>query len=217
MEIPNWVRPYLKPDARAHIVAAIKEAESKTSGEIVPMIVRRSSTIGHVPLLLFTLLALLFFVVGGPAHQAALFGHHWLWYLADAAVLMGLVALGARWTVVQRLLTNHADQAAQVDARAVIEFYESNIHHTKDATGILILVSLMERRAVVLADKAINDKVEKETWSHVCGRLVTGIKKKSLGAAIQEAILECGDIMAPHFPIQPDDENELQDRLIIKE
>jgi putative membrane protein len=217
MVIPNWLRRYLKPETAEQIAAAIKDAESKTAGEIVPMIVRRSSTVGHVPVLLLTLLVMLFFASDGAGLQATVLGGHWLWFLVDVVVLIGIVALGARLPFVQRLLTNRTDQVAQVDARAVIEFYESDIHLTKDATGILIFVSLMERRAVVLADKAISEKVEKETWSTVCDRLVTGIKKKSLGVAIREAVLECGEIMAPHFPIQPDDENELKDRLIIKE
>jgi uncharacterized membrane protein len=47
--------------------------------------------------------------------------------------------------------------------------------------------------------------------------LVASIKKKDLGQAIGEAVLKCGEIIAPLFPIQPDDENELKDQLIIKE
>ncbi|MCP4679753.1 MAG: hypothetical protein GY854_30535 [Deltaproteobacteria bacterium] len=164
-----------------------------------------------------TLLVALFFISNGPGWQAEVVGEHWIWYLVDIALLMVVTAIGARMSWVQRLLTTRADQAVQVDSRSVIEFYESNINRTRDATGVLIFISLMERRAVVLADKAINDQVARDTWQEVCDRLIAGIKKKNLGQAIREAVLECGEIMAPQFPIQSDDENELKDQLIIKE
>jgi putative membrane protein len=217
MEIPKWLAGKLTSQDISEIVDAIKTAESTTSGEIVPMIVRRSSTIGHVPVILLTLLALLFFVLNGPTKQAEILGDHWLWYLADIAVLTIITSFSARWQWMQRLFTSRMDQAAQVDTRALVEFYESDIRNTKGATGILIFLSLMERHAVVLADKAINDQVPKDTWQELCDALVTGIKKKNLGSAIKNAIIRCSEIMTPHFPIRPDDENELQDRLIIKE
>ncbi len=55
-ELPNagshfsWARRALGNDGADRIEAAIAEAESHTSGEIVPILVRRSSTVGHVPL-----------------------------------------------------------------------------------------------------------------------------------------------------------------------
>ncbi len=217
MNIPNWLKAYLKPDEAETIVNAIRDAESTTSGELVPMIVRRSSTIGHVPVLLLTLLVALFFILDGPAWQSEVVGEHWIWYLVDIALLMAATAVGARLPWVQRLLTTRADQAFQVDSRSLIEFYESNINQTKDATGVLIFISMMERRAVVLADKAINDQVSKDTWQAVCDQLIAGIKKKNLGQAIREAVLKCGEIMTPQFPIRSDDENELKDQLLIKE
>jgi putative membrane protein len=217
MNLPKWLKAYLKPEEAEHITQAIGEAESTTSGEIVPMIVRRSSTIGHVPVILLTFLVALFFVLDGPGWQAEAIGAHWLWYLVDVVLLIVVTAVGARLPWMQRLLTTRADQALQVDSRSVIEFYESNIHRTKDATGVLIFISLMEHRAVVLADKAINDKVAKDTWREVCDQLIVGIKKKHLGQAICQAVLTSGEIMTPEFPIQSDDENELRDHLIIKE
>ncbi|MCP4199500.1 MAG: hypothetical protein GY762_20320 [Proteobacteria bacterium] len=217
MNIPTWLNAHLKSGAADQITDAIGQAESTTSGEIVPMIVRRSSTVGHVPVILLTLLVALFFVLDGPGWQAEVIGAHWVWYLVDVALLMVVTAVGARLPWMQRLLTTRADQAQQVDFRSVIEFYQSNTHRTKDATGVLIFISLMEHRAVVLADKAINDKVANDTWKEVCDQLITGIKKKTLGQAICQAVLRCGEIMTPDFPIASDDENELRDNLIIKE
>lgn len=217
MQIPHWLKSYLTTEQLQHIADAVKQAESTTSGEIVPMIVRRSSTVGHVPVIGLSVLVALFFALDGPGVQGDWLGHHWAWYLGDVAVLLMVGGLLSRLSWVQRLLTPRSDQAVQVDMRAEIEFYRSEIKKTRDSTGVLIFVSLLERRAVVLADKAINDRVPADTWKDLCGVLTSGIKKKEMGVAFAQAIGKCGDILTPLFPIKPDDKNELKDQLVIKE
>lgn len=217
MAIPNWLKGKLDGAQLQQIAEAVKRAESTTSGEIVPMIVRKSSTLGHVPVILFSLFVAVFFAADGPSLQAEFVGDHVLLYFVDTVVIVILTALLGRSTFVQRLLTTRADQIAQVEMRAEIEFYGSDIRKTRDATGILLFVSLLERRAVVLADQAISEKVPKDTWLGVCDILISGIKKKNMGSAFGNAVEKCGEILTPLFPIKPDDENELKDHLVIKE
>jgi putative membrane protein len=217
MQVASWLQGRLRAEDVDLVVEAIREAESSTSGEIVPMIVRRSSTVGHVPVLLATLLVAAFFALGGPAWQADLLGPHWAWFLADLGAVLLLTALGARQPWLQRWLTPRADQVQQVEARAMLEFYQSNLQRTTGATGVLIFVSLLERQAVVLADKAVNDRVPTDTWTQVCERLVTGLKAGRLGPSVAEAVQACGSLMTPLFPIGADDVNELKNQLIVKE
>ena len=217
VDIPKWARGYLRPERVQLVNDAIRAAESKTSGEIVPMIVRRSSTIGHVPVILASLLVALFIIVDGPGWQYEMIGEHWAWYLVDTALLLLLSGQLAKIPLLQRLLTTSDDQALQVDMRAQIEFYRSNIHATADATGVLLLVSLMEHRAVVLADSAIDAVVPDETWNEVVDLAIDGIKKGHVGVGLVAAIERCGDILATEFPIGEDDVNELKDTLIIRE
>ncbi len=217
MEIPNWSKSYLKQERVQLVLNAIKEAEKKTAGEIVPMIVRRSSTIGHVPVILLGIFVILFLALDVSSIQTEFLGGSWLWYALDFIVIASLAVLLSRLTFIQRFLTSRADQEDQVDMRAEVEFYESGINETKGATGILLYTSLMEHRAVVLADQAISEKVPKETWSEVCSLLTAGIKNGNIGIAYSNAIKRCGDILANDFPIQPDDVNELRDHLVIKE
>ncbi len=159
-ELPSWARSVLGHDGAERIERAIADAESRTSGEIVPLLVRRSSTVGHVPLVSFTLLLLCVFLSDLPAHLADLGGPYLAW-LGGCWLLAGGLALGvSRLDVVQRLLTPRIDQMQQVDLRAQIEFYELEMSQTQDRTGILLLVSLMEHRAVVLADHSIAEKLD---------------------------------------------------------
>ena len=217
MDIPNWAKKHLTNEDVQRIEQAIKTAETKTSGEIVPVIVRRSSTIGHVPLILMSLFVAIYMLVDGPGWQYENLGAHWAWYFVDTAALLALSTLLARMPLFQRILTSRYDQLAQVDMRAELEYYGSNISHTKDATGMLLFVSLMEHRAIVLADHSIDERVDSEVWEEVCDLLVQGMKKGDIERGFVAAIERCGEILTAEFPIGDDDTNELYDTLTIKE
>lgn len=218
-KIPNWASSHLSADSIGQVNGAIVKAESTTSGEIVPMIVHRSSTVGHVPVVVLCLLAIVYLALDLTTYQTELFGEQWIWaiYGINIVLLILITSFLSKIHFVQRKLTSKVDLVDQVDMRSEIEFYESNITNTRDGTGILLFVSLMEHRAVVLADKAIKDKVSEETWSEVCSILITGIKKGDMSMAFTDAIKKCGEVLTPHFPVKTDDTNELNDHLIIKE
>ena len=159
-ELPSWAHRILGNDGAERIEAAIAEAESRTSGEIVPILVRRSSTVGHVPLVCFTLLLLCVYLVDLPATLVEWGGPYWAW-LGGCWLLAGFLTLVLqRFDVVKRFLTPRIDQTQQVGLRAQIEFYELGVSQTEERTGILLFVSLMEHRAVVLADHSIAEKLD---------------------------------------------------------
>ncbi len=216
-EIPSWARSVLGNDGAERIESAIADAESRTSGEIVPLLVRRSSTVGHVALVSFTLLLLCVFLSDLPAHLTELGGPYLAW-LGASWLLAGGLALGvSRLDAVQRLLTPRSDQMRQVDLRAQIEFYELEMSQTQDRTGILLLVSLMEHRAVVLADRSIAGKLDAKVWQELVDLMIQGVKRGDLAAGMTQAIQRCGELLSPHFPIAADDINELRDHLVVKE
>jgi putative membrane protein len=103
----------------------------------------------------------------------------------------------------------------KVRRRAELAFYEHGLHKTRDGTGILIMVSLLERRVQVLADKAIHDRVPPGTWDKLVQDLIQGVTEGRPTDALCRAIEQCGNLLAEHFPIQPgDNPDELADDLI---
>lgn len=222
-----WFHCWLKEDQIKNLEKVIADAEKNTSGEIVPVIVRRSSVIGHVPLTVALLLMLIFFILDLP-HQIS----NWVFYTQDGflgqwgaeviLVLLSLLALAigralASRMWVQRLLVPKSDQAFQAEERAIIEFSQNRIRETEGSTGILIFLSLMERHAVVLGDKAISEKLGPEVWNQLLAQLIHRLKENQLEKGLAEAITECGKILSQHFPKAADDKNELVNQLIIKE
>jgi putative membrane protein len=109
----------------------------------------------------------------------------------------------------------------RVQQRAAAAFLEQEVWKTRDRTGILLFLSLFERRVVVLGDSGIHRQVQPGEWDAVVRHVVSGLRKKTPKAAVTAlvaAIVECGEILARHgLPPRPDDADELPDDLRLED
>lgn len=216
-KIPFWARDILHERDLDKIAEAVRVAELGTEGEIVPMIVRRSSVASYLPFQITLVMLVLILVLEVPqAEFFAQFNAYWVLFFLSA-FCYGCSVLLSRWQILQRLFIPVPDQLFQVEARAHLEFYRQGLNRTEKSTGVLLFISLMERRAVVLADQAIAQKLPKDTWFQVCHLMVDGVKKGQTGEGFANAIRKCGEHLTQHFPIQPGDVDELSNQLILKE
>jgi putative membrane protein len=202
---------FFTSEEQERIQRAVFDAEQKTAGEIVPMLVAASDRYAEVEMT-----ALTFGLVLGTF--AAFFFHDpWaavhsqlLWPLAGA--VLGFMACHLppikRWMIAKDRI------AEAVNLCSLAAFTGQGLHHTRAETGILIFVSLMEHRVVVLADRGINAKVQPGTWDEVVGMVAAGLKSGRACDAFCKAIERCGEILAQHFPRSPDDKDELSNRLV---
>ncbi|MDP6979704.1 MAG: TPM domain-containing protein [Myxococcota bacterium] len=215
--LPKWAERCLGNKGHDRVEAAIAAAEARTSGEIIPLLVRRSSTVGHVPLLATALLLVIAISLDFDAAVAGWIGNDMAGVVAVwlACAIAGWFA--SQLDIVDRLLTPQGDQALQVDLRAELEFYELGVGRTSESTGVLLMISLLEHRAVVLADQGISERLPAETWQEVVGLMIAGVKRGDAAGGLCAAIERCGDLLEAHFPIAPGDENELRDHLIVKD
>lgn len=199
-------------DEQERIRQAVIAAESKTAGEIVPMLVTSSARYTEVELL--GLIAGLFAGMLAEFFWGDPWGSHYfnLWPVLGA--LVGFLV--GRVSTVKRLLSSQQRIADAVHVLALASFTEHGLHYTKDHTGILLFVSLLEHRVEVLADRGINEKVEPGTWDEVVAMLKTGLQSDAACTSFCNAIERCGALLAAHFPRQPDDRDELSNRLITK-
>lgn len=208
---------YLSEAQIKEISQAVQTAESKTSGEIVPVIVKRSSAVGHVPLILTLILLLSTLVlelpfVDHPILQPWLF----LWPLIGIFYYIISQPL-ARSFWLQRILTLNSDEEMQVTRRAELEFFLNRVNKTQNSTGILIFISVMERRAVILADEGIAKKMGPEVWKSQVEKLTAKLRQGQWNQAFLEAIEDCGSLLSTHFPTTGHSRNELSNQLVIKE
>ena len=200
---------------------AVKEAEGKTSGEIVPYVVEMSDVYEVAEWragVLLGVLALGAFVVVRQFTD--------LWLPVDF-VEMALVAVLASATgalvthfvpFLQRLFTGRHLLDLRVHQRAVQAFLAEEVFRTRDRTGILIFLSILERRVVVLGDSGINAKVKPSDWDGIVRMIVTGVKEGKAPEGLISAIRECGRLLEQHGVMRRDDDtDELSDDLRIKD
>ena len=203
---------FFTEDEKERLRQAVVAAESRTAGEIVPMIVTSAARYTEIELLgvvagLFAGMLVEWFWSdpwGSPYFQ--------LWPVIGA--FGGFLI--SRLTAVKRILASKERIREAVHTLALASFTDQGLHHTRDHTGILILISLLEHRVEVLADRGINQKVSPGTWDEIVHSITAGIKSGHPCDAYCKAIERCGDILATHFPRQADDKDELSNRLVTK-
>jgi putative membrane protein len=224
----------LTSEDHRRIEKAVDAAEATTSGEIVCVVTDEAAHYAEVPLAWATAAALLLplgalglaglarrfdYAFGGwaagqiGAIHAAVLTALTSYALVQAALFIG-VFVGVSIPQVRRLLTPGAHKRAQVRARALEQFYARGLDQTRGRTAVLIFVSLQDRRAEVLADCGISDKVDPSAWRDVIADLVAGIRTGKPGDGFVAAIDRCGRHLAEHFPAGPDNPNELPDTLV---
>jgi putative membrane protein len=188
------------------------------------MIVKRSSKLPDVFKVLMLFFATMLMILCWYEREnwflySGFFYTRYLSYIGVVVLVLSamLAWIFARFEFVQRLVTRPSVLAQWVWLRAELEFHREGLGKTVDRTGILILLSVFERRAVVLADKGINEKLDKNVWQEVINSVVDGVKKGQLADNLELAIKQCGNLLAKHFPIKPDDTNELSNTVIVKE
>ncbi len=222
----NWLETVLSEGDRPKIEAAVVAAEKKTNAEIVPMIVRRSSSAVEVNRGLFGG-ALVGFIVG---HLVEHFAESLnVLHLPALTVLVALPAsyyaiLGAifgvvmaRFTPLKRYFFTKHERREAGHVRAELEFYRQKVNATQDGIGILIFISMFERQVVVLADETISKVLPEATWNDVCQKVILGLKNKALAQNLAEAISDIGRLCEPHFPAKESNSDELANQLIVKD
>jgi putative membrane protein len=213
----NLAEKFLNERDSERIKKAVEEAEKYTSGEIVPMVVSRSyhypmsDVIGGVVFALPLSLIMTYFIGGW-----LWIGHYNMWlFLGIITVLFILCQqITKRTDGLKRLFISDREIEEEVEEAALTGFFREGLYRTRDETGILIFISVFERRVWVLADRGINEKVKQGQWDEIVGMIIEGIKNNDQTNAICKAIEEVGRVLKEHFPVKADDRDELQNLII---
>lgn len=192
---------------------AVRAAETRTVGEIVPVIVERSDDHPHAG----WLAALVFVGAGSALLEPHLPWDHPALVLAAQAALAVLGWALAKWSPsFARLYVSESRATHTAEEQAAQEFHLLELHRTEAQTGVLIFVSLFERRVIVLADRGVNSAVGPEHWDAVDRAVLDGIRAGSLRDGLLEGIRLTGDVLAQHFPSPDGGRNQLPDRVIVR-
>ncbi len=95
------------------------------------------------------------------------------------------------------------------------EFFRLGIDKTRDKTGILIFLMLTDRQFQIMADKGIHEKVAESTWDEIKNEIQNYFQEGKFAEGLIWGVEEVGKILAAHFPIKPDDTNEISNRVVL--
>lgn len=200
---------------RARIAEAIRTAEATTSGEIYCVVAQRSDGYFFSAAMVFTVSILAISLA-----VAFLMETWWLTMRLPVFVSAQLLALAAAlalvyaWPGLRIRLAPQRWQYVRSHDNALKQFLARNVHLTAERTGVLIFVSLAERYAEIVADAGIDAKVPQDMWDSIVAGLIDDARNRRLTDGFVTAVAAVGALLAEHFPVRPDDVNELDDHLV---
>ncbi|HJT22753.1 MAG TPA: TPM domain-containing protein [Nitrospira sp.] len=212
-------RPHLSAEDRARISEAVRTAERDTKAEIVPMLVSRSGLYRDAQHRTGLILGLLVLSALLTLETAWL---PWGWHASNAAWLLlgtvGAYALGVwlgTFPPVIRLVTSTERMRQKVRLRAERAFAQHDISQTKERTGVLLLLSLLERQVYVLPDKEVAQRIQASEWGDMVKIMTARLRTGDLVGGFCAGIERCGALLARACPVTSGhNPNEISDRVI---
>lgn len=213
----------------ARVTEAVRIAELRSDGEIVTIATDKSDSyhdvgLHYAVLAMLLVPALLAFVPQAAIDRATAPFLGWNAILdKGVAMLMLFVLLTLAFLIVRfalaymplrMALTPASTKTRRVGRRAIQLFRVGAEKRTIGRTGVLLYLSLLEHRAEIVADKAINDLVDGDVWGEAMAALIDNVKAGKPGEGMAQAVEHIGEVLARCFPKTGADTNELPDRLI---
>jgi putative membrane protein len=195
--------------AKRAAAASVRRVEAQTSAEVV-VAVRKSS--GHYGVLAYhfglglAALVVLYLLVAPTV------------YSVGAIAIEGLLAfalgsaLAANIGAVRRALSRSATLGENANRAARAAFFDLGISRTSGRNGLLVYVSLFERRCIVLTDIGIDATELEPGWLAASGQLEQAVARRDL-PAFQRALESLGPVLGRVHPRSEDDVNELPDEV----
>ena len=107
----------------------------------------------------------------------------------------------------------HLDHSCDGDAlrQAIKVFERLGMHKTAARSGVLVYVSVTDRKLAVIGDRGIHERVGEAYWQGLVAAVRERMRRQQPRDGLIHAIAEVGRELGRHFPRRSDDKNELSD------
>jgi putative membrane protein len=201
------VRKKIDPAVAASVAEAVRSIEASSSAEVVVEVRAHSGSYAHADARFAALVsfATLLFVL----FSVWTFDPAWVPLCVLAAYGAGLVASSFS-NAIRRLMTTRHDRERKVRTMAAAAFVERGVANTQRETGLLIYLSLLERRIELIADRGVLDAVSVLEWNQV---VETARTRKATTATLLEVMRALQPLLVRHLPVREGDRDELSNEL----
>jgi len=211
------VAGFISKTDQQKIEACVHEAEARTRGEIVVMAVPASdhyTMAGWRGATAFALpVALALTPLIGGLFWAGAF-NLWVFLATLAPFWAGFHRAVTRVPVVKRWFIRASEMEVAVKAAAYNHFFRKGLYRTHEETGVLIYVSVFERRVWVLGDRGVNAKIPETYWQGVVAALIQAIRLGRPAEGICQAVSDVGRILQEKLPVRSGDVDELENVIV---
>ena len=127
----------------------------------------------------------------------------------DLEVVARAVAEAERHTSAE--VRVHLDHLCDGDAlqQAIKVFERLGMHKTAARNGVLVYISVTDRKLAIIGDKGIHERVGEAYWQGLVAAVSERLRQEQSRDALIHALAEVGRELGRHFPRRPDDKNEL--------
>ncbi len=194
----------------------IADVEKRTNTQIVLALIQRSDIYAELPWKAFALGAsvtgLLIFILN-------LLFYDWYPGVTVLISVAGILAGGAVFALLTLLIPGFAKQflsafRTEVEVRQYAEslFLSRELFATSKRTGILVLVSLFERKVVILPDKGLSDQLPKDAMQSIITAMTMFLKRNEISGAFEAGLEQLSRTLGTN--VSGKNENELSDEII---
>jgi putative membrane protein len=200
----NKMDQILSESDRTQLDRQIADAEMRTKAQIVLATAKRCDSYAELPWKAFAL--------GASVAGLLVVAHDLLLpsWNSNTAILVSIAATLAAGTLLallailvpgfaRALLSGHR---AEVEVQQYAEslFLSREIFATRARTGILLLISLFERRVVILPDKGLRDRLPADALQNIIAQVSRALAKQEVRRALEAGLEELVRVLVPSAP-----------------
>lgn len=202
-------RKTIDPALAASVTDAVRSIEASSSAELVVEVRERSGSYAHADARFGALIAFaaLLLVLFSPWTFEPL----WVPVVVLVAYDVGLV-LARISRAIRRAMTTRRDRDTRVRTSAAASFVERGVGNTRRETGLLVYLSVLERRIELIADRGVLDAVPVLAWNQLAE---TTRRRNATTDDLLEVVRALAPLLVRYLPARPGDRNELSDEVRI--
>lgn len=203
----------LNQEFKTKLYKTIKEIEDNSLVEVVAIIKTQSGaykdiSYGVGAVVLF--LAYTYFMFA-----PAVFDVYLIYFMTIASFFLGFSIIEFILPL-KRLLTSEKRKNKQVELYARAIFQKAGIRHTSEKIGILIYVSLFEKKTTIIADSGAEEALPSEEWKTLRTNFQGIFGTQDVLAALIKQLKISKETFSEYIPSVEDNVNELPDNMDVE-
>jgi len=112
-----------------------------------------------------------------------------------------------------RVMISHRSAPDPV-AAAQAAFLRLGMQQTRHRNAVLLFVAPRSRTFAVIGDEAVHARCGEGFWRELATAMTGYFKRGEYTEGLVHGVTRAGELLAAHFPPEPDDRNELPDDVI---